>query len=146
MTTQSEKQKLLPCPFCGGNLSLIEDDEPQFYFMCNKCLIHFNIFSENGRENGIDEAYRKMNTRAITDERRDWRAISTMPTEDNCVFLVFYQGTEGKVIEQVETFEGNIYPSRLGDLIDWDDRVSNATHWMPLPDAPTAAGDLKGNE
>jgi hypothetical protein len=34
---------------------------------------------------------------------------------------------------QVSNFEGQMYPDHLDGLIDWEDRVTDATHWCELP-------------
>ncbi len=65
-----------------------------------------------------------------------WLPIDTRPTRDSSNFLVRvprWDDADGWVALEVDTFEGQMYPSHLVDSVDWDDRVANATHWCPLP-------------
>lgn len=67
-----------------------------------------------------------------------WQPIETAPKEELEPFLVFvpwdYIG-DGVVI-QVSMFEGRMFPDGKESCIDWNNAIINATHWMPLPEAP----------
>lgn len=62
-----------------------------------------------------------------------WQPIETAPKEELEPFLVFvpwdYIG-DGVVI-QVSMFEGRMWPDGKESCIDWNDAITNATHWMP---------------
>lgn len=67
----------------------------------------------------------------------EWRSIDSAPMEEHEPFLVFTlcAGKE-PVVVQVSRFEGRLYPDFLGSAVDWDDALTRASHWMPLPASP----------
>lgn len=67
-----------------------------------------------------------------------WRLIKTMPQTEDVPFLVLLpkNSVADFVIVQVTRFEGQIYPDHMDGAIDWDDRVTTATHWMPAEPPP----------
>lgn len=68
----------------------------------------------------------------------EWRPIETAPKDELTNFLVYWENDlNAKVIVQVSWFEGYLYPDHLGCAIDYDSRITGATHWMPLPNPPT---------
>lgn len=74
----------------------------------------------------------------------NWQSIETAPKDDDYgSFLVLTPANdmckEGIVL-QVSCFEAFMYPDHLDGCIDWNDRILNATHWMPLPE-PSNEGD-----
>lgn len=56
MTTATPE--LLNCPFCGGNITLREEDDPQFYFDCDSCGHSFNHYADS-----LQDAIAMMNSR-----------------------------------------------------------------------------------
>ena len=69
----------------------------------------------------------------------DWRDITFRPTDEGgAPFLVLRPGNDvaAFVIEQVSVFEGQMYPDAANGLIDWDDRITDATHWKPTGMVP----------
>lgn len=71
----------------------------------------------------------------------EWKTIDTAPKDEALSFLVFVPVTkpveEWDVIIQVSWFQGYLYPDSKQACVDWDDAITTATHWMPLPDSPT---------
>ena len=61
-----------------------------------------------------------------------WRDIESAPTSEDVSFLVLRRG----IVIQVSWFEGRLYPDARESCIDWEDGITDATHWMPLPAAP----------
>ena len=72
-----------------------------------------------------------------------WQPIETRPKDECVPFLVALPKNyvADFVAIQVSNFEGQMYPDHLDGLIDWSDRVLNATHWMSLPTPPKLNGD-----
>lgn len=74
----------------------------------------------------------------------EWMLIESAPQSESVSFLLFVPGksdgnaSEGLVV-QVSRFEGNFYPDVMDCNVDWYDRVTRATHWMPLPTPPEGA-------
>ena len=66
-----------------------------------------------------------------------WQPIETAPDSriESVPFLVLRRG----FVVQVSWFEGRLYPDAMESCIDWDDGITDATHWMPLPALPKAA-------
>lgn len=72
-------------------------------------------------------------------EAATWRPISTAPKNEGQSFLVYRDiGLEMSFAMQVSVFEGGLYPDHLCGNVDWSDRVTDATHWMPLTTPGTA--------
>lgn len=68
-----------------------------------------------------------------------WLPIESAPKQDDHSFLVRRDVGRGMTfVMQVSRFEGQMYPDHLESAVDYDDRITDATHWMPLPDAPSA--------
>lgn len=64
-----------------------------------------------------------------------YQPIETAPTQEGYSFLVRRERRNGfTYVMQVSNFEGNMYPDHLDSNVDFDDRVLDATHWMPLPE------------
>jgi hypothetical protein len=75
--------------------------------------------------------------------RPGWMPIETAPKDEVNPFLVYIpaaQVSDDALVLQVARFEGNLYPDHLGANVDWRDRVTRATHWQPLPAAPSENG------
>ncbi len=64
----------------------------------------------------------------------EWQPIETAPEDEAESFLVLRRG----VVLQASWFEGRLYPDALEACVDWDDGITDATHWMPIPPLPTA--------
>lgn len=65
-----------------------------------------------------------------------WQPIETAPTSEDGSYLVLLPGNEvcDFLIVQVSNFEKQRYPDHKDGLIDWNDRITTATHWMPVPE------------
>jgi hypothetical protein len=72
-----------------------------------------------------------------------WQLISTAPKDENDPFLVLLPGNDicKALAVQASNFEGRMYPDCKDGIIDWEDAITTATHWMPLPALPAADGD-----
>lgn len=69
----------------------------------------------------------------------DWKPIDSHPKNEGHAFLVLLKGNDvcDSLAVQVSNFEGGIYPDHKDGLIDWDDRITDATHWCELPTGAT---------
>src|SRR4051812_7944839 len=72
-------------------------------------------------------------------EMGEWQDIATVPTSEDEPFLVRLPGNDmcKTLAIQVSIFEGNMYPDCKDGIIDWEDRITNADAWMPLPPQST---------
>jgi hypothetical protein len=150
--TQSEKQKLLPCPFpavwTNGSLTVSENRCGGFMrVQCTSCGTCGPLAKTE------NEAIAAWNTRAITDERRDWRPISTLARDGkNVLFYCDNDVRKGYADEWGFHIvnNGDYHDGGYGSDYQCDDKNKSSdygysipTHWMPLPQPPTAAGDLE---
>jgi hypothetical protein len=55
-----------------------------------------------------------------------WQDIESAPTSEADPFLVLRRG----IAVQVSWFEGRLYPDALEACVDFDDGITDATHWM----------------
>lgn len=138
--TQSEKQKLLPCPFCGGEAYLDMDSDHHgewFNLGCkdSDCFMHMAFYTEP--PDTQLSAIKQWNTRAITAERRDWRPIESAPHDRPIITCCM------KPSEWTSKKAGYMAINEFDNGWPQHNEIHfPATHWMPLPQPPTAAGDL----
>lgn len=64
-----------------------------------------------------------------------WQPIASAPHDEESTFLVRMPWREPGpfLVLQVTVFQGDMYPDHLGFNVAFDDRVTNATEWRPLP-------------
>ncbi|MBL4800735.1 MAG: DUF551 domain-containing protein [Emcibacter sp.] len=88
----------------------------------------------------LEEAAQKL---ADDVTERQWRPPETSPMGENISFLVWTKNkTDSEFcIVQVSRFEGRIYADSKESVIDWEDGIEDATHWMPLPTPPEGGND-----
>lgn len=58
-----------------------------------------------------------------------WQPIETAPTREDEPFLILRRG----VVIQVSWFEGRMYPDAREACVSWEDGITDAQAWMPLP-------------
>jgi len=65
-----------------------------------------------------------------------WRPISEAPKSEHKPFLVQLPGNDmaDYIVMQVSNFEGRMYPDARDGCIDWEDGITNAVAWRPLPE------------
>jgi hypothetical protein len=61
-----------------------------------------------------------------------WMPIESAPTSEAEPFLVLRRG----IAVQVSWFEGRLYPDALEACVDFDDGITDATHWQARPHLP----------
>ena len=83
-------------------------------------------------QEAIQEALRTA-IREAKDEQ--WLPIESAPKDEGVHFLVRLPGNSmaDEIVFQVSLFEGQMYPDFLDGAIDWNDRITTATHWLPKP-------------
>lgn len=67
-----------------------------------------------------------------------WQSIETCPHDECGAYLFLLPGNDvcKYLIVQGSWYEGWAYPDHMDGLIDYADRILNATHWMALPPLP----------
>jgi hypothetical protein len=62
-----------------------------------------------------------------------WESFETAPTSETWPFLILRRG----IVIQVSWFEGRLYPDAREACVDFEDGITDATHWQPLPEWPS---------
>jgi len=69
-----------------------------------------------------------------------FKPMCECPMREGIPFLVLRHGNDVAdfLVQQVQVFEGQIYPDSLGAAVDWGDRITDAVGWRDLGaiDAP----------
>lgn len=132
--------ELKPCPFCGGDLLVVNDRgdggcEPLLYRpQCQKCGVGLGGFNTRA------EAIATWNRRAQTFPAGGWREIASAPRDGTwflaCATKPGWRAT--RIVYFADPYdrlpihgEGNMWPSP-------------PTHWMPLPAPPHPEGKGEG--
>ncbi len=122
--------KLLPCPFCGGEASFVQhSDNPDYVPGCQTegCWCCLGAYIEL-------EAITAWNRRST----QRWIPISArLPVEGETILTHapgYYLSCTLSIYSHV------VHPAYNG----W--WTSNVTHWMPLPEAPNPAMQATGND
>lgn len=63
-----------------------------------------------------------------------FKAMDQFPWREGVPYLVLRHGNDAAdfLVQQVQVFEGHLYPDALDFCVDWDDRVEDAVGWLPL--------------
>jgi Lar family restriction alleviation protein len=115
--------ELKPCPFCGGDARLDEQEIGVHFVHCPACDVD-GPWRGQGAKDAIIAAW---NSRAT-----DWQDISTAPRDGRCVLLS--ESGLSFIGWWVKLSNGNPGWEWRGD-----GRL-NPTHWMPLPAPPKEVG------
>jgi hypothetical protein len=71
------------------------------------------------------------------DAMSEWLPIESAPMDGRSVLLFQKNRTDaGYSIVQASCYEGRFYADSRECVIDWEDGITKATHWMPLPEPP----------
>ena len=64
----------------------------------------------------------------------DFLPISTLDIPEGAPFLVLRHGNDAHkfLIQQVQLFEGQMYPDALAFAVDWGDRITDAVGWCRI--------------
>jgi len=62
--------------------------------------------------------------------------ISELQMPEGQPFLVLRHGNDAckSLIQQVQLFEGEMYPDDMAFAVDWKDRITDAVAWCKLPE------------
>ena len=111
-------------------------EKPDYWSSCGQC------------DRNIQRADELLESAAPTSPAApvgQWQPIETAPQREDHSFLVRRDVGRGMTfVMQVSRFEGNLYPDHLESNVDYDDRIIDATHWMPLPAAPQEGSTSHG--
>lgn len=63
-----------------------------------------------------------------------FKEMSTCPPHEGVPFLILRHGNDAAnfLVQQVQWFEGNIYPDALDFCVDYGDRITDAVGWCDL--------------
>ena len=124
-------EKLRECPFCGARAELISNDETTYGFPTPKWAVRCEIetciahdISPNYSQH--EDAIKDWNTRADK-----WISVEErLPeTNEDVLVVVDYGGKSGVIT-------GYMRSQNLGWQGLVGQRLTDVTHWMPLPEPP----------
>jgi hypothetical protein len=121
MNNMTEKEQLLPCPFCGGdNVTIEETKNDDIYRVDHYCgrLDHFIRFKMLGHQEAIDAWNTRANQWILLEDR--------LPNEGQQVICADNLGDVGIGIFYWE---------------DKDEWISTTKYWMPYPELPNGSAN-----
>lgn len=123
-------------------MSTKTDELMRLMDICCECYAYYLSAATSRKlaaKREMEEADATLRT-AIQEMVSGWRPIETAPQQDDHSFLVLRNVGRGMTYAmQVSRFEGEMYPDHLDSNVDYGDRVTDATHWQPLPEPPEAS-------
>ena len=121
--------KLKPCPICGSEVNMIEENIGEYTVVCHGCqvlMIADDVSSKN-------EAIERWNNRVNGPK---WIPIEQQKPPDDCWYLVFYpKDAEFGDVYFIDVCFGNKGGFNDSEIGYQEDGIEY-THWMPLPEPP----------
>ena len=121
--------KLKPCPICGSEVNLIEENVGEYTVVCHGCqvlMIADDVSSKN-------EAIERWNNRVNGPK---WIPIEQQkPPEHDWYFVFFPANKEQGTIDYVDVcfWDGTSF---VDSGIGYKEDGIGYTHWMPFPEPP----------
>lgn len=121
--------KLKPCPICGSEVNMIEENVGEYTVVCHGCqvlMIADDVSSKN-------EAIERWNNR-VNDPK--WIPIEQQkPPEHDWYFVFFPANKEQGTIDYVDVcfWDGTSF---VDSGIGYKEDGIGYTHWMPFPEPP----------
>lgn len=126
---EKEEYKLKPCPICGSEVNLIEENVGEYTVVCHGCqvlMIADDVSSKN-------EAIERWNNRVNGPK---WIPIEQQkPPEHDWYFVFFPANKEQGTIDYVDVcfWDGTSF---VDSGIGYKEDGIGYTHWMPFPEPP----------
>ena len=121
--------KLKPCPICGSEVNMIEENVGEYTVVCHGCqvlMIADDVSSKN-------EAIERWNNRV---NEPKWIPIEQQkPPEHDWYFVFFPANKEQGTIDYVDVCFWDD-TSFVDSGIGYKEDGIGYTHWMPLPEPP----------
>lgn len=129
------KDKNGQCPRCHWD-ELVAQSDCKVRSALNAMLTQFGMDEDEWNKPTFDQARAALLAEKV--EPVGWQPIETAPTSEKDAYLVFVPLDDvGQGVQiQVTPFEGRLYPDGKDSCVDYNDAITSATHWMPLPAAP----------
>ena len=118
--------KLKPCPFCGSEVNMIEENVGEYTVVCHGCqvlMIADDVSSKN-------EAIERWNNRV---NEPKWIPIEQQEPSEFELVLCCILGEKENAIEILYRHGDSYYSDYDGGIIYSQNEIS---HWMPLPEPP----------
>ena len=118
--------KLKPCPFCGSEVNMIEENVGEYTVVCHGCqvlMIADDVSSKN-------EAIERWNNRV---NEPKWIPIEQQEPSEFELVLSCILGEKENAIEILYRHGDSYYSDYDGGIIYSQNEIS---HWMPLPEPP----------
>ena len=118
--------KLKPCPICGSEVNMIEENVGEYTVVCHGCqvlMIADDVSSKN-------EAIERWNNRV---NEPKWIPIEQQEPSEFELVLCCILGEKENTIEILYRLEDSYYSYCDGAIVYSQNEIS---HWMPLPELP----------
>ena len=123
---EKEEYKLKPCPICGSEVNMIEENVGEYTVVCHGCqvlMIADDVSSKN-------EAIERWNNRV---NEPKWIPIEQQEPSEFELVLCCILGEKENTIEILYRLEDSYYSYCDGAIVYSQNEIS---HWMPLPELP----------
>ena len=121
--------KLKPCPFCGSEVNMIEENVGEYTVVCHGCqvlMIADDVSSKN-------EAIERWNNRV---NEPKWIPIEQQEPSEFELVLCCILGEKENAIEILYRHGDSYYSDYDSGIVYSQNEIS---HWMPLPEMPKGA-------
>ena len=126
---EKEEYKLKPCPICGSEVNLIEENVGEYTVVCHGCqvlMIADDVSSKN-------EAIERWNNRVNEPKWHNYKIES--PTEERDYLVIVAADKNYGNADYIDVCQWNGEYFEGGKYTGVDDGL-DITHWMPLPEPP----------
>jgi Lar family restriction alleviation protein len=123
---EKEEYKLKPCPICGSEVNMIEENVGEYTVVCHGCqvlMIADDVSSKN-------EAIERWNNRV---NEPKWIPIEQQEPSEFELVLCCILGEKENAIEILYRHGDSYYSDYDSGIVYSQNEIS---HWMPLPELP----------
>jgi len=123
---EKEEYQLKPCPICGSEVNMIEENVGEYTVVCHGCqvlMIADDVSSKN-------EAIERWNNRV---NEQKWIPIEEQKPSEFELVLCCILGEKENAIEILYRHGDSYYSDYDSGIVYSQNEIS---HWMPLPELP----------
>ena len=126
---EKEEYKLKPCPICGSEVNLIEENVGEYTVVCHGCQVLMIADDVSSKNEAIERWNNRVNgPKCIPIEQQK-------PPEHDWYFVFFPANKEQGTIDYVDVcfWDGTSF---VDSGIGYKEDGIGYTHWMPFPEPP----------
>ena len=121
--------KLKPCPICGSEVNMIEENIGEYTVVCHGCQVLMIADDVSSKKEAID----RWNNRI---HEPKWIQIEEQKPSEFELVLCCILGEKENTIEILYRLQDSYYSYCDGAIVYSQNEIS---HWMPLPEMPKGA-------